>query len=91
MRLADGMLLVVDACEGVMVVTERAIKQAIAENIPISLMLSKVGMCCLQWGVGVRGGRWWLCRLFVMFTAEIHPSRAHTQQVIYLPLALAED
>ena len=42
MRLADGMLLVVDACEGVMVVTERAIKQAIAENIPISLMLSKV-------------------------------------------------
>eukprot|EP00798_Chlamydomonas_sp_ICE-L_P019957 gene19957-26665_t len=42
LRLCDGMLLVVDACEGVMVATERAIKQAIAENLNICLMVSKV-------------------------------------------------
>ena len=37
------MLLVVDACEGVMVVAERAIKQAMLEGLPICVMLSKVG------------------------------------------------
>jgi U5 small nuclear ribonucleoprotein component len=42
MRLADGVMLVVDAVEGVMVVTERAIKQAVQENLPICLMISKV-------------------------------------------------
>ncbi|MEW5298101.1 MAG: hypothetical protein WDW36_001258 [Sanguina aurantia] len=42
MRLADGVLLVVDACEGVMVATERAIKQAIGEGLKICLILSKV-------------------------------------------------
>mmetsp|Transcript_14693 Transcript_14693/g.41340 ORF Transcript_14693/g.41340 Transcript_14693/m.41340 type:complete len:992 (-) Transcript_14693:61-3036(-) len=42
MRLADGVLLVVDAVEGVMVVTERAIKQAVAEGLPICLLFSKV-------------------------------------------------
>ena len=42
LRLADGMLLVVDAAEGVMVVTEKAIKQAIMEGLPICLLISKV-------------------------------------------------
>lgn len=42
LRLADGVLLVVDAAEGVMVVTEKAIKQAIMEGLPICLLLSKV-------------------------------------------------
>lgn len=42
LRLADGMLLVVDAAEGVMLVTEKAIKQAIAEGLPICLLLTKV-------------------------------------------------
>uniref|UniRef100_A0A061R8M5 SNU114 homolog n=1 Tax=Tetraselmis sp. GSL018 TaxID=582737 RepID=A0A061R8M5_9CHLO len=42
MRLADGVLLVVDAVEGVMVVTERAIKQALQEGLPICMVLSKV-------------------------------------------------
>eukprot|EP00873_Tetraselmis_striata_P045198 jgi/Tetstr1/465462/TSEL_010146.t1 len=42
MRLADGVLLVVDAVEGVMCVTERAIKQAVQEQLPICLMISKV-------------------------------------------------
>lgn len=43
MRLCDGLLLVVDAVEGVMVVTERAIQQAIQEGLAITLLLTKVG------------------------------------------------
>lgn len=42
MRLADGVLLVVDAVEGVMLVTEKAIKQACQEGLPICLLISKV-------------------------------------------------
>ncbi|KAK9906659.1 hypothetical protein WJX75_005709 [Coccomyxa subellipsoidea] len=42
LRLADGMLLVVDAAEGVMLVTEKAVKQAIMEGLPICLLISKV-------------------------------------------------
>ena len=34
MRLADGVLLVVDAAEGTMVVTEKVVKQALAEGLP---------------------------------------------------------
>lgn len=42
LRLSDGVLLVVDAVEGVMVGTERAIKAAAAEGLPICLLISKV-------------------------------------------------
>ena len=42
MRLADGVLLVVDAAEGVMMVTEKAVRQALGEGLPIALLLSKV-------------------------------------------------
>ncbi len=42
MRLADGVLLVVDAVEGVMLVTDKAIKQACQEGLPICLLISKV-------------------------------------------------
>ena len=42
MRLADGVVLVVDAVEGVMLVTEKAIKQACQEGLPICLLISKV-------------------------------------------------
>ena len=42
MRLADGVLLVVDSVEGVMLVTEKAIKQACQEGLPICLLISKV-------------------------------------------------
>ena len=41
LRLADGVLLAVDACEGVMLATERAIKQAVQEDLPICLMITK--------------------------------------------------
>ena len=42
MRLCDGVLIVVDVVEGVMLSTERAIKMAVQSNLPICLMLSKV-------------------------------------------------
>ncbi|KAL6759260.1 elongation factor EF-Tu-like protein [Haematococcus lacustris] len=42
LRLCDGMLLCVDAAEGLMVVGERAIKQAVQEGLPICLLITKV-------------------------------------------------
>ena len=45
MRLADGVLLVVDAAEGTMVVTEKVVKQALAEGLPITLLLTKARLC----------------------------------------------
>ena len=41
-RAADGVLLVVDAVEGVMLVTEKVVRQAIAEGLPIALLITKV-------------------------------------------------
>ena len=45
LRLSDGVLLVVDAVEGVMVGTERAVKAAAAEGLPICLLVSKMDRC----------------------------------------------
>eukprot|EP00201_Polytomella_parva_P023615 CAMPEP_0175046266 /NCGR_PEP_ID=MMETSP0052_2-20121109/4931_1 /TAXON_ID=51329 ORGANISM="Polytomella parva, Strain SAG 63-3" /NCGR_SAMPLE_ID=MMETSP0052_2 /ASSEMBLY_ACC=CAM_ASM_000194 /LENGTH=1056 /DNA_ID=CAMNT_0016309985 /DNA_START=63 /DNA_END=3230 /DNA_ORIENTATION=+ len=42
MRLADGVLLCVDACEGVMVATERAARQAVQEGLRVTLLLTKI-------------------------------------------------
>jgi predicted membrane GTPase involved in stress response len=42
MRLADGVLLVVDVLEGVTIATERAVQQAVAEGLAITLLISKV-------------------------------------------------
>ncbi|CAL9755402.1 unnamed protein product [Musa acuminata subsp. burmannicoides] len=42
LRLADGAVLVVDAAEGVMVNTERAIRHAIQERLPIVVVMNKV-------------------------------------------------
>lgn len=42
MRLADGVLLVVDVLEGVGAATERAIQQAVAEGLAITLLISKM-------------------------------------------------
>ncbi|EEF29877.1 116 kD U5 small nuclear ribonucleoprotein component, putative [Ricinus communis] len=42
LRIADGAVLIVDAAEGVMVNTERAIRHAIQERLPIVLVINKV-------------------------------------------------
>lgn len=53
MRLADGLLLVVDVLEGVGCATERAIQQAVQEGLAITLLISKVGGAqLLFWGGG---------------------------------------
>jgi 116 kDa U5 small nuclear ribonucleoprotein component len=41
-RIADGMILVVDAVEGVMLNTTRVIKQAAAQKIPVCLVINKI-------------------------------------------------
>ncbi|KAJ1968987.1 hypothetical protein IWQ62_000910 [Dispira parvispora] len=41
-RLADGLVLVVDVVEGVMVNTERIIRYAVQERLPIVLVLNKI-------------------------------------------------
>ncbi|KAI8471075.1 MAG: elongation factor EF-Tu-like protein [Monoraphidium minutum] len=48
MRLADGLLLVVDALEGVVAVTERAARQAVAEGLAVTLIISKVDRLVLE-------------------------------------------
>ncbi|KAI4335619.1 hypothetical protein L6164_014251 [Bauhinia variegata] len=42
LRLADGAVLIVDAAEGVMVNTERAIRHATQERLPIVVVINKV-------------------------------------------------
>ncbi|KAJ7551293.1 hypothetical protein O6H91_06G009000 [Diphasiastrum complanatum] len=42
LRLADGAVLVVDAVEGLMVNTERAIRHALQERLPIVVVINKV-------------------------------------------------
>ena len=41
-RMADGVVVVVDVVEGVMMQTERIIKHAMQEGLPMTIMLSKV-------------------------------------------------
>ncbi|KIY91383.1 elongation factor EF-Tu-like protein, partial [Monoraphidium neglectum] len=48
MRLADGVLLVVDALEGVVAVAERAARQAVAEGLAVTLLISKVDRLILE-------------------------------------------
>ena len=48
MRLADGVLLVVDAAEGVMAATARAARQAVAEGLAVTLLISKVDRLILE-------------------------------------------
>jgi U5 small nuclear ribonucleoprotein component len=48
LRLSDGILLVVDAAEGLMVSTELAIKAAIAENIAITVVINKMDRLILE-------------------------------------------
>eukprot|EP00741_Cyanophora_paradoxa_P015747 tig00020904_g15202.t1 len=47
-RLADGVVIVVDAIEGVMVQTERAIKCAVAERVAITVVINKIDRLIME-------------------------------------------
>ncbi|KAL1604090.1 hypothetical protein SLS60_005682 [Paraconiothyrium brasiliense] len=48
MRLVDGIVLVVDVVEGVQVTTELAIKHAILEDLPLTLVVNKMDRLILE-------------------------------------------
>uniref|UniRef100_A0A1I7WST7 Tr-type G domain-containing protein n=1 Tax=Heterorhabditis bacteriophora TaxID=37862 RepID=A0A1I7WST7_HETBA len=47
-RLADGVVIVVDAHEGVMMNTERSIRHAVQERLPITLCVNKIDRLILE-------------------------------------------
>lgn len=42
MRMADGVILVVDAIEGVMLMTEKIIKHSIREKLKVLIVINKI-------------------------------------------------
>ena len=42
MRVSDGCVVVLDACEGIMMQTERAIHEAVVNEVPLCLVVSKM-------------------------------------------------
>ncbi|KAF2442017.1 116 kda u5 small nuclear ribonucleoprotein-like protein component [Karstenula rhodostoma CBS 690.94] len=48
MRLVDGVVLVVDVVEGVQVTTELAIKHAVLEDLPLTLVVNKMDRLILE-------------------------------------------
>jgi len=48
MRCSDGVVLVVDALEGVMVGTERTLRLALSEHLPIVLVINKIDRLILE-------------------------------------------
>ena len=48
LRVADGVVLCVDAVEGVLLNTERLVRHALAEHVPLTLVLTKVDRLVLE-------------------------------------------
>ena len=42
MRVSDGVVVVIDACEGIMMQTERVVREAVANHLPICLVINKM-------------------------------------------------
>lgn len=78
MRLADGVLLVVDVLEGVGAATERAIQQAVAEGLAITLLISKVRVLCVCRGVVCARARARACVFLRVFACVVFQACART-------------
>ena len=48
MRLADGVCVFIDAAEGVMLNTERVIKQAVQEKLAVTVCINKIDRLMLE-------------------------------------------
>ena len=48
LRLVDGVVIVVDAVEGLMVNTERLLRHVVAERLPMTLVINKVDRLILE-------------------------------------------
>ena len=48
LRLADGVILVVDVIEGVQITTEKIIKHAVLEDLPLTLVINKMDRLILE-------------------------------------------
>ena len=48
MRLADGVCVFIDAAEGVMLNTERTIKQAVQEKLAVTICINKIDRLILE-------------------------------------------
>ena len=44
--MCDGIVLFVDAAEGVMLNTERILKHALQEKMAVTVVINKIGMRC---------------------------------------------
>ena len=48
MRLSDGVCVFIDAAEGVMLNTERTIKQAVQEKLAVTICINKIDRLILE-------------------------------------------
>lgn len=48
LRVADGVVLVVDVIEGVMIMTERIIKQIVREDLDVIVVLNKLDRLVIE-------------------------------------------
>ena len=48
LRLADGVVLMVDAVDGVMVHTERILRQIVMQGLPFTLLINKMDRLVLE-------------------------------------------
>ena len=48
LRLCDGVMLVIDAIEGVMLMTEKVIKHILREKLPVVVVINKIDRMIIE-------------------------------------------
>ena len=88
LRLADGLVLVVDVTEGVQVSTELIIKHAVLEDIPITLVLNKVDRLLLELTIPPKDAYFKLKQVIEDVNRKIHEActtRGHSAELRVSP------